>query len=158
MTSRALLLLMLALAAGTATAQVYKWTDEKGRVHYGEKPPPDKPAARIVTPPSGAAAQAIEGGKTIDIPADQLPKLPPEEAERRRRIIERMDKERDDKERAAMRDSPEGRHFCAQVEEHIRQAQQGPLKRYDRPDAYATEAERKAFLQEWIGVREKNCR
>jgi len=28
------------LFSGAASAQVYKWTDEQGRVHYGDCPPP----------------------------------------------------------------------------------------------------------------------
>lgn len=44
------LLLALGLAAAPhATAQVYKWTDERGGVHYGNKPPPN---ARNVSPMS----------------------------------------------------------------------------------------------------------
>jgi hypothetical protein len=30
-----------------ATAQVYKWVDEKGTIHYGERPPPDKKAQEL---------------------------------------------------------------------------------------------------------------
>lgn len=37
---RALLhFLALLLVAGPALAQVYKWADEKGAIHYGERPP-----------------------------------------------------------------------------------------------------------------------
>lgn len=32
-------LLLLAFAAGSATAEVYKWTDAQGKVHFGDKPP-----------------------------------------------------------------------------------------------------------------------
>jgi len=38
----ALLAALALLATGTLHAQVYKWTDDKGRVHYGEKPPADR--------------------------------------------------------------------------------------------------------------------
>lgn len=44
MTLRALLVLLAALAAGTAMAQQYRWVDENGRVHYTDTPPP--PTAR----------------------------------------------------------------------------------------------------------------
>lgn len=36
-----LLLAGLLAGAGTASAQVYKWTDAKGVVHYGDQPPPE---------------------------------------------------------------------------------------------------------------------
>lgn len=35
---------VLMLAAVAAHAEVYKWTDDKGRVHYGDKPPASTPA------------------------------------------------------------------------------------------------------------------
>jgi len=34
------LLLMAMLAAASVAAQQYRWTDEKGKVHYGDAPPP----------------------------------------------------------------------------------------------------------------------
>ena len=30
-----------------ASAQVYKWVDEKGTTHYGERPPPGKKAREV---------------------------------------------------------------------------------------------------------------
>jgi glutaredoxin len=36
----AVLASVLALAAATASAQIYRWTDEKGRVHITDTPPP----------------------------------------------------------------------------------------------------------------------
>ena len=36
----------LALAAGVADAQMYKWVDEKGTTHYSESPPPTTPRPR----------------------------------------------------------------------------------------------------------------
>ena len=57
-TMKRLLLIVAALYVVSAQAEVYKWVDEKGRVHYGDKPQagsqavevkqheaPDKPAA-----------------------------------------------------------------------------------------------------------------
>ena len=34
------LILALSVVAGTAAAQVYRWTDERGRLHHGDTPPP----------------------------------------------------------------------------------------------------------------------
>ena len=44
----------LALAALLAHAQVFKWVDEKGRTHYGERPPDGVKANEVAkpTPPS----------------------------------------------------------------------------------------------------------
>lgn len=35
---RTTLLLLVLLAPGAESSEVYKWTDETGRIHYGEKP------------------------------------------------------------------------------------------------------------------------
>ena len=44
---RPALLLMLVSLALPASAEVYKWTDENGKVHFTDKPPTDKPAENI---------------------------------------------------------------------------------------------------------------
>jgi len=45
---RALLhFLVLAVAVGPASAQVYKWVDERGVTHYGERPPQGGKASEV---------------------------------------------------------------------------------------------------------------
>ena len=70
----ALTLLTIACAllavSGPAAAQVYKWTDENGKVHYGDKPQGAKAATTIATPatgtqPAGAAAGNLDDCHTI---------------------------------------------------------------------------------------------
>jgi glutaredoxin len=54
---RTVFALALALAAGAASAQIYRWTDEKGKVHITDTPPP--PGAKNVQkhrPPSAPQA------------------------------------------------------------------------------------------------------
>jgi hypothetical protein len=50
-------LLIIVLAALTAPAgagaQTYKWVDERGVTHYGEKPPAGQPARTVETRPGG---------------------------------------------------------------------------------------------------------
>ena len=56
---RAVFALALALAAGAASAQIYRWTDEKGKVHITDTPPP--PGAKNVhthRPPSAPQADS----------------------------------------------------------------------------------------------------
>ncbi len=52
---------LMAIAA-SASAQVYKWVDEKGVTHYGERPPQGKKASEVPnklgTPGPGAASPA----------------------------------------------------------------------------------------------------
>lgn len=49
--------LLVAIASG-AQAQIYKWTDSEGKVHYGSQAPRDASARelRITPPPAGASA------------------------------------------------------------------------------------------------------
>lgn len=75
-------LLLLALWLPIAAqAQIYKWVDEKGRVQYGERPPPGAKASTLrqeATPPSAPA------------PAGKASGAADADAEFRRRQIERQ--------------------------------------------------------------------
>jgi hypothetical protein len=54
---------ILAAVSWPAGAQVYKWTDENGKVHYGDKPQGAKPATKIAAPAqpaSGAGTASLE--------------------------------------------------------------------------------------------------
>lgn len=54
---RGAMALVAACAALAAPAQVYKWVDEKGRTHYGERPPEGVKSTEVArpTPPSDPA-------------------------------------------------------------------------------------------------------
>ena len=41
------LLLILTLCCGLASAEVYKWTDENGKLHYSDKPPPGQSTQKL---------------------------------------------------------------------------------------------------------------
>jgi hypothetical protein len=74
------------LYASSALAEFYRWTDEAGRVHYGERPPAE-----------GAERIAIESPSTATDP-------PPDEAARRarrERLLESFEYERSRKAEAA---------------------------------------------------------
>lgn len=46
--TRALLLVLALVAAGTAAAQgIYRWTDAQGKVHYSSEPPPGVRAGEV---------------------------------------------------------------------------------------------------------------
>ena len=51
---------LLLLACFSVSAQVYKWTDAQGTVHYTDTPPPAQKASEIKTP----APDAASSGKT----------------------------------------------------------------------------------------------
>jgi len=75
-------LIFLAVAA-PALAQVYKWVDERGVTHYGERPPQGGKASevpdRLASPPSGAVTGSQ--GSTQSIPRQG--ESPPSEREPR---------------------------------------------------------------------------
>jgi hypothetical protein len=82
---RTLTVLALLLSAPLALAQVYKWTDANGTVHYSETPPANGSyktmrtpgsAQALLTPAPPAAAStpppaATRGGAATDNPADR---------------------------------------------------------------------------------------
>jgi predicted lipid-binding transport protein (Tim44 family) len=49
-------LLALTLAAAPAVAQVYKWTDANGQVHFGDRGPSNATQVKAPTPPTTAPA------------------------------------------------------------------------------------------------------
>lgn len=55
---RCAILVILAVASSTAAAQIYRWTDENGKVHIGDTPPP--PGAKNVQKRPASAAQPGE--------------------------------------------------------------------------------------------------
>jgi len=62
-------LLLALLCCGpipTATAQVFKWVDENGVTHYGERPPQNRKAQAVVTRPATAPAPASPAAKPPD--------------------------------------------------------------------------------------------
>lgn len=68
----AVLVGFLLLCAATAQAQVYKWTDAQGRVHYSAHPPPGGQAQEIrIAPPPPSARPAAT--------AEELPNTTPAE-------------------------------------------------------------------------------
>jgi hypothetical protein len=67
MTSRALVLLALLLAGGAAHAQIYRWVDQNGRVHYTNEKPPKNVAATVVDPDAKEVAPAPPGSECYTI-------------------------------------------------------------------------------------------
>lgn len=75
------LFVVAALASGGAlAADVYRWVDAEGKVHYGQQVPPDaqNPTRVVVpspsTPPPADAAPTAPGAipPAADVPADEL--------------------------------------------------------------------------------------
>jgi hypothetical protein len=85
-----------AIAAQAAQAQVFKWVDEKGRTHYGEKPPEGVKANEVAKPtppsdPSKAAAPDDWKRRALDARRDKAER---DRGEQERETNERAQRER----------------------------------------------------------------
>jgi glutaredoxin len=49
--------LLLLLACASSSAQVYKWTDAQGTVHYTDTPPPQQRASQLKPPSAGTSGE-----------------------------------------------------------------------------------------------------
>jgi hypothetical protein len=134
------LALAFAAAALPAASQVYKWVDEKGRTHYGEKPPDGVKAVEM-----GAAPPSPSGNTAPPAQPDWKQK----ELEAKRQRIEREKKESQEAARAERRESEraykceDGRRRLALLEEQIRlfdrneKGEKVYMEDKDRPAAFA---------------------
>jgi len=89
--------LVLCLFAGPVSAGMYKWTDENGKVHYSDQPPPAAAqkaetikAPKIPHAPSPAAAPADASGKP---PATGPKSISDQEMEFRKRRLQQAENE-----------------------------------------------------------------
>jgi hypothetical protein len=71
---RALICLLLALASASAAAQVYRWVDAKGTVHYSdEKPPPETKATQVnIDAKAGPSAPDTQDCYTVRCQGERL--------------------------------------------------------------------------------------
>ena len=118
-----LLTILLSLAlCGAATAQTYKWTDNNGRVQYGDTPPGDASSVtRLRGAPSASSAPAAAPEAKKDAAAKDKA-LTPEQAFQKRQQ-ERADAEQKAaKERA---EAQEKRANCESAQASLRSLQSG---------------------------------
>jgi hypothetical protein len=82
------------LASAAAQAQMYRWTDDQGRVHYSDSPPPAAARQeRRVLDERGITVRTIERAKTAEeIEAERLEQERLEQARREREEQERRDR------------------------------------------------------------------
>ena len=59
---RMLLLLLIMLCTASASAQIYRWVDENGKVHYSDKKPQQDRSVETVAPQIKAPSEPDEGG------------------------------------------------------------------------------------------------
>lgn len=99
------MLLCLLPATGAISADVYKWTDEAGRVHYGDKPPDSN-------------ALPVEIRESPPVERDREKRR-----QKRDRLLEIFDEDRRrkmEKEEAARREKDKRARACAKARERLR--------------------------------------
>ena len=139
---KALPALLLALAVPVAWAQIYKWVDETGRVHYGEKPPPESKATTVKPPPARQSAPAQDR----DVKA--------QEVEFRQRQIQKQESEAAQASEAAQRNA-----LCNDARQRLALAEQTVLVRIEKGErAFLTDAEREAELARRRAAVTQYCR
>lgn len=140
--SRRCLALLLALAATAASAQVYKWVDENGRVHYGEKPPPGSKPSTVKPPASAPNAP----GKAPDLQSQEL--------DFRGRQIKRKE---DDAEQA--RNAANRKANCNYAKERLAIAEQAALYRTEKGErVFLSDTQQKAEIDARRAAVTQYCR
>lgn len=81
---------MLLLLTPALPAEVYRWTDADGRVHYGNRPPPDTAARPIDVPAATSSTPSASVDESV-------------RRERQRRLLESFRYEREQKKAGAAR-------------------------------------------------------
>lgn len=135
-------LLALALGASGASAQIYKWVDDSGRVHYGEKPPPGSRPSEVKPPPAQPGVPA----RKEDVQAREI--------EFRQRQVERqMDEDKQARE-AARRKA-----LCDNARQRLVFAEQVNLYRVEKGEkVFLSDAERQAEIAQRRAAVDQNCR
>jgi len=162
MTRIVMLAVMLAFAA-MASAQMYRWVDKDGRVHYTATPPPPGMKARTLRSPAAPAPASAADDAAKDAGAKDARKGPltpaEQEQEYRKRQLEAQ-KARE-KEALAAKDAEAKQENCLRAREALRTLESGQRvsrtnaqgERYyldDDARASETEAARRA-VQDWCG-------
>ena len=129
--AQGLVALSLALAAQAALAQVFKWVDENGRVHYGEKPPAGAKASTVKPPASTSGTPAA--------PQD----LQSQEREFRGRQI----RKREDDDREAVQEANR-KAMCSYSKDRLAIAERAVLYRMEKGERVLySDAEQKAEIE-----------
>jgi hypothetical protein len=149
-------LLFVLLCCGpiqTATAQVYKWVDENGVTHYGERPPQNQKAQTVGTKPATAP---------MAVPAPDSPSAkPPDSGDVQQQNIEfqRRRIERERKAEQELKQAQDKRKRCNLARDDLKQAEGSDL--YDLNEKgeriFLDEAKRKAEIEQLRRRIEQFC-
>lgn len=92
---KAFLFFSLFLITGVTHAEVYKWVDEHGQIHYGDRPPTGVIADHIDDQPSISPDRTEEGKLRLQRLLEQADKETERRHEKRRVVREKRDRDRE---------------------------------------------------------------
>jgi hypothetical protein len=147
-----LLALCLLAFSLSATAEIYKWTDAEGRVHFGDKPSEGSKPQALTAPRPGNS-----------YPGGSIPGAPVGDArERQRRLMDAIQQENAERERKAQQQAAEKAALGRQCQE-VRDT----LQAIDGRPAYITgangeqqfldEAQRKDYIDQANTLLKERC-
>ena len=102
------------LTLSTVNAGIYKWTDEKGNVHFGDRP--NNAAAKELSVNSELSNKSVK--RTTPVESDEFTR-----EEKRRRITDAMSEDREERKRQKKNDSIKRKNKqiqCARMKDKLR--------------------------------------
>ncbi|HEU0220523.1 MAG TPA: DUF4124 domain-containing protein [Gallionella sp.] len=117
------LLILLVLASTNAFAELSKWVDADGKVHYSDQPPPANVKAKTLRVTSEAAAPASAGGAV----AASAPAAPKTIAEREAELKKAQQAKKEAADKAAQEQAriETEKANCAAAQQNLRTLQEG---------------------------------
>lgn len=144
---------LMILIALPVSAEIFKWTDEYGRVHYGDKPPTETaPEIKLKSQPGASDSATVPRVVNED-----------ERREKQRKLIESFDADRRAKEQAdAKRKEQQSvrQRNCNYARSELRTAQNSNLLyEYDQQGnkVYLNKHARNRYVNKWQTEVERWC-
>jgi hypothetical protein len=140
------LLCLVLLAPVCVCAEIYKWVDEEGRTHYGEKP-------------QGEGASKISVDSNPDI--DENLEIHNQKRDKLLKIYEEERNMKEEKKQQAEKEERELREKCIALENELKEMQQSGVVFYDLDEnderKYISEQELAAQIEQMQRQYDKYC-
>jgi hypothetical protein len=111
-------LMVLLLLSQAVHSEVYKWTDENGKVHFGDRPPVEQETEQVAVP-TGATSAGGEEASAVENNTNRQ--------ETTQRLLDQYAAERDEKRKAAHKKKEEKaqqKANCAVAKDNLRNFQE----------------------------------
>ena len=141
-----ILLSVLSLSALSVSAEIYKWTDEDGVTHYGQKPPTEQ-AAESFRLPSSVSSQSQSADETETAEELKESEDTPGQTEAEKRVNKQ-------KEIQAKKQN------CENARAALQELKNRPRMQYINDDgerAFFTDEERQKKIDEAQDIADRNC-